>query len=267
MVLEKYCGRVSTPSQYLAADELRAKKLSTAVCHMHLVVFDVDGTLINADRSHVGDDCFWRAVREIFELSPDDSCWVDGLRHVTARCIAAQLCEQRCSRIAMESELEALVVRYDALLAIALSREVEEGYATRGARELLSWLNASSEYACAIATGCFRQTAQRKLHKAGVVLSGMPLAASDTYISREDIMRSSLEQAERRYACSYSCITYVGDGLWDLAAASNLGWNFVGISSGKQAEEMRRAGAEHVLPHFSPIEEFRNRLKRIAFVR
>lgn len=237
------------------------------MCHMHLVVFDLDGTLISAERSHVGHDCFWRSLRELFELAPDDSCWVDGLRHVTARCIAAQLCEQRCSRTATESELEALIAKYDALLAIALSKEMEEGYGTRGARELLSWLNTSSDYACAIATGCFRRTAQRKLHKAGLVLSEVPLAASDTYISREDIMRSSLEQAKRRYACSYSCITYVGDGLWDLTAASNLGWNFVGISSGKQAVEMRRAGAKHVLPHFSPIEEFRDRLERIAFGR
>jgi hypothetical protein len=46
--------------------------------------------------------------------------------------------------------------------------------------------------------------------------------------------------------------SYVGDGVWDLRAAQNLGWEFIGIADGQGAQELRRLGAQHVLPHFHP---------------
>ena len=219
---------------------------------MHLVVFDVDGTLIDRTRSEVGDNCFWAALRETLCLPFDDTCWVDGLRHVTARCIALQLCEQRYSRTMTETEIGKLIARYDELLAQALATEERSSYGTKGALELMGILDASPDHACAIATGCFESTARRKLGKAGLDLD-LPLAASDRLISREEIMIAALNSATERQGQAFRSVTYVGDGIWDLTAASNLGWHFVGICAGAQAEELRHCGAAHVHPQFDPV--------------
>jgi phosphoglycolate phosphatase-like HAD superfamily hydrolase len=42
----------------------------------------------------------------------------------------------------------------------------------------------------------------------------------------------------------------VGDGKWDLQASLELGWEFIGIASGKQAARLKEAGAKHVQTDF-----------------
>ena len=59
---------------------------------MHLVVFDVDGTL--TDSSEVEDECLWQAAREVLRLPNDHSPWIDDLRHVTDLCKVSQHCEK-----------------------------------------------------------------------------------------------------------------------------------------------------------------------------
>jgi len=58
---------------------------------MHLVVFDVDGTL--TDSSQVDAECLWQAAREVLRLPSDHSPWIDDLRHATDLCIVTQHCE------------------------------------------------------------------------------------------------------------------------------------------------------------------------------
>jgi hypothetical protein len=63
---------------------------------MHLVVFDIDETLI--DTGTVDMECFWQAAKEIFRLPSNYPTWVEGLKHVTGLCILSQLCEQALAK-------------------------------------------------------------------------------------------------------------------------------------------------------------------------
>jgi phosphoglycolate phosphatase-like HAD superfamily hydrolase len=45
-------------------------------------------------------------------------------------------------------------------------------------------------------------------------------------------------------------VVYVGDAVWDVKAARNLGYRFVGIGSGANAERLRREGARRVLADY-----------------
>ena len=54
--------------------------------------------------------------------------------------------------------------------------------------------------------------------------------------------------AAGRAAARHARVGSVGDGVWDVQAARQLGWPFLGIGSGARAEKLRAAGATLVLP-------------------
>jgi hypothetical protein len=86
---------------------------------MHLVVFDVDGTLI--DSSEIDGECMWQATREVLRLPNDHSPWIDDLRHVTDLCIVSQHCEKRFGRHITRSEVDLVRNKFVQLLRDALS--------------------------------------------------------------------------------------------------------------------------------------------------
>jgi phosphoglycolate phosphatase-like HAD superfamily hydrolase len=229
---------------------------------MHLVVFDVDETLI--ETGTVDMDCFWQAAKEIFRLPSNYPTWVEGLTDVTGLAILSQLCEQALARKISGSELDRFKARFVAILEAAVRRNEKCIRAMPGAAEALAALRATAGLEAAIATGCFLPSAEFKLRTAGLLNPDIPIASCDDARSREAIMLSAARNAVAKHGCQFSAVTYVGDGVWDIKAARNLGWGFIGIASGDGAEQLRRAGAAMVLPNFSPSEEFFDAISKAA---
>ena len=75
-----------------------------------------------------------------------------------------------------------------------------------------------------IATGGWRESAMLKLNSLGFAVSSIPLASSNDYSSRVDIMKHALSKAPSKQI--KSC-TYIGDGAWDKKACEELGLNFL----------------------------------------
>jgi phosphoglycolate phosphatase-like HAD superfamily hydrolase len=221
---------------------------------MHLVVFDVDGTLI--DSSQVDGECMWQATREVLRLPNDHSPWIDDLRHVTDLCIVSQHCEKRFGRPITRSEVDLVRNKFVQLLRDALSVRESSICKIAGASEALSRVGAARGFAIAIATGCFVASAEFKLRNAGLFDASVPLVGSDNTLSREEIMRNAARLAAQKHGVEFNDFTYVGDGVWDVKAAHNLGWNFIGIASGQHAEALQQAGAVKIIPHFEPATKF-----------
>lgn len=221
---------------------------------MHLVVFDVDGTL--TDTSAVDAECLWQAAREVLRLPYDHSSWVDDLRHVTDLCIVSQHCEKRFGRHITNLEVELVRSRLMQLLHDATAFGDSSTRQIAGASEALSRVGAARGFAIAIATGCFVASAEFKLRRAGLFDPSVPLAGSDNALSREMIMRNAARMAARKHHVEFSDFTYVGDGIWDVEAARNSGWNFIGIGAGERAESLRQAGAVKIIPDFEPATKF-----------
>jgi phosphoglycolate phosphatase-like HAD superfamily hydrolase len=222
---------------------------------LHLVVFDMDGTLIDAAHSPIDDRCFWRAVREVLGLAGDGPEWIENLRHVTATNMAAQFCEERLGRATSSGELLLISRRQEDHLAAELSKLEPLTYRTPGSAEVLAALSDTPGFGWAVATGCFSVTARFKLGFAGLLQSDTVLATSDDAVSREEIMLAAAARAHRA-GRAFTRFSYVGDGVWDLRAAQNLGWEFIGIADGQRAQDLRRLGADRVLPHFHPSRAF-----------
>jgi phosphoglycolate phosphatase-like HAD superfamily hydrolase len=232
---------------------------------MHLVVFDVDGTLANT--APVDMECFWQAAKEIFRLPSDYPTWVEGLKDVTGVAILSLFCEQALARKISASELDRFKGRFVAILEAAVLKNVNCFRAMPGAADVLAAVSATTGFEAGIATGCFRHSAEFKLRSAGLHDPDIPLASCDDARSREEIMTISAHRAVAKHGRNVSAITYVGDGIWDFQAAQRLGWNFIGIGTGDAAERLIRAGAAAVLPDSNPREEFFDALSKAAIRR
>ena len=229
---------------------------------MHLVVFDVDKTLI--DTGTVDMDCFWQAAKELFRLPSDYPTWVEGLKDVTGVAILSLFCEQALARKISASELDWFKDRFVGILEAAVLKNVNCFRAMPGAADVLAAISAAGGFEAAIATGCFRHSAEFKLQSAGLHDPDIPFASCDDARSREEIMTISAQRAVAKHGRNVSAVTYVGDGIWDFQAAQRLSWNFIGIGTGDAADQLLRAGAVTVLPHFSPSEEFLDAVSKAA---
>jgi phosphoglycolate phosphatase-like HAD superfamily hydrolase len=224
---------------------------------MHLVVFDIDGTL--TDTNLVDGQCYWRAVSEVLGLSGDQPDWSD-FHHVTDVGIAGELCMRHLGRQLSSLEIEAIGSRLAALLDLVLAREDPTAHQIPGSAEILTALSKSSKFAVAFATGGLRVSAELKLHRAGLPFALIPFASSNDALPRADILRIAAGRAAEKYATQFATFTYVGDGVWDVKAARELGWRFMGIGSGRQANRLRQAGADIVVPDYRPTEALLNLL-------
>ena len=219
----------------------------------HLVVFDVDGTL--TDTNLVAGECYWRAVCEVLGIAGEQPDW-STFRHVTDAGIATELCLRHLGRELASEELQLIGVHLVAELETALVSNNPAKYQIPGSGEVLSMLRESSDIAVALATGGLQASAELKLRHAGLPFSGLPLASSTDAISREDIVLTAARRAAEEPRSHFTYFTYVGDGVWDVRAARELGWRFIGVGSGEQAIRLRNADAEIVIPDYRPAKAF-----------
>ncbi|MGA8848599.1 MAG: hypothetical protein WB564_02050 [Dehalococcoidia bacterium] len=108
-----------------------------------------------------------------------------------------------------------------------------------------------------VATGGWRDAALLKLRLAGISAGDIPLASSDDSHERESIMLLAEERARVHKNCpAFSQVVYVADHVRDFLNARKLGYGFVGLGSGEQAQKLRLAGVTHVQPDFTDKRYF-----------
>jgi len=74
--------------------------------------------------------------------------------------------------------------------------------------------------------------------------------------------QTAVENAQQTYGQSrFERIVSVGDGIWDVQAATNLGIPFVGVGKGEREHSLRQAGATHVLESYSDYRQLINCLE------
>jgi phosphoglycolate phosphatase-like HAD superfamily hydrolase len=127
--------------------------------------------------------------------------------------------------------------------------------AIAGASVALSKLKGESDWAVAIATGCWRESALLKLRAAKIDIEGIPAAFAEDGLSREEILQSAVSQSLEQYRVTrFAKTVSIGDGLWDVRTARHLDFTFLGVGSGESAAMLNRAGAKHVIEDFADYD-------------
>lgn len=212
------------------------------------VLFDIDGTLVDSNYHHT---LAW--ARAFAQLGHAVPCWrihrhigMGGDRLVAA--VAGRSVEEQdgdAIRSAWESE-------YDAML--------EEPRAFADARELLADLKERG-LDVVLASSSIPRHAARSLE----LLAGAPVDATTTSEDSEESKPDPelLQVALDRVDGGRSLL--VGDAVWDVIAANELGIPTVALRSGGFGEdELRSAGAAWV---FEDVQELRQMIDQVITAR
>jgi len=220
---------------------------------MKLAIFDIDGTLTNTNS--VDNECFVKAFAEAHAITEIDTDW-SAYPHTTDSGITLSIFQQKFGRNPEETELGKLKCCFVNMLREQYQSDSSSFVEIAGASIAISRLRRESDWAVAIATGCWRESALLKLRAVKIELEGMPAAYAEDGLSREEILQAAVAQSLDRYQVgSFGKIVSVGDGLWDVRTARRLNFGFLGVGCGKSAAMLRQAGAKHVIDDLSDYHQ------------
>ena len=218
---------------------------------MHLVMFDIDGTL--TETMKVDEECFVRSFKAVFGFADINTDWSQYPR-TTDSGIFHDVFTSRIGRSPTAQETSQFRQHFIQLIAAASSQSPFTPVA--GADRLLSRLAEGGSYRVSLATGGWRDAARLKMASAGMCFDDHPAATADDALDRESIMTLSRQRAAERYGESVTCTVYVGDGVWDARACRNIGVPFIGLGTGSRATRLSAEGAVRVFPDFSDADIF-----------
>jgi phosphoglycolate phosphatase-like HAD superfamily hydrolase len=227
---------------------------------MNLAIFDIDGTL--TETNAVDEICFVQAFADAHSITQINTNWMQ-YQYVTDSGIMFQVFRERFGRPPADGELRNYKSCLVNLLETHRSRDCSLFAEISGASRALTRLNQETEWVVALATGCWRVSAELKLKAAGIQAEHLPAAFAEDGLSRETILQTAMSRAQRSYSQShFERIVSLGDALWDVQAASKLGIPFVGVGKGDRGLRLRQVGATHVLEGYSDYRKLIDCLRK-----
>jgi phosphoglycolate phosphatase-like HAD superfamily hydrolase len=227
---------------------------------MHLVIFDIDGTLTQTVKAD--EECFVRSLAEVCGICNVDTDW-SRYKHATDSGVFHEIHEVHTGRPPSAAEVSRFRQYFVGLLSQALSESAFAAVA--GAPELLSRLARSGEHRVALATGAWRDSARLKMASAGMCYEDYPSASADDAFDRESIIKLCRQRAVERYDRCDGTV-YAGDGVWDARACRGIGVPFIGIATGVRAARLAAEGAVRVFTDLSDGDLFLRTLYEITNV-
>jgi len=217
--------------------------------NMKLAIFDIDGTLTNTNS--VDDECFVKALAEAHAITEIDTDWAT-YPHTTDSGITLHIFKKKFGRNPEETELDNFKRCFVNMLSEQYQSNAPSFAEIPGASFALKRLKRESDWAVAIATGCWRESALLKLRAAQIDIDGIPAAYAEDGLSREEILRAAVSRSLEQYQLnSFAKIISIGDGLWDVRTARRLNFTFLGVGCGESAAMLHQAGATHVIEDFA----------------
>lgn len=190
-----------------------------------LFVFDIDGTLTDTVSLH--QYAFVQALAQLGVKEIDTN--FNAYKHHTDYHIAKTIYEKDTG-FSFETQQQAM---FEDLLFDFIDKE--SFAAISGAQQMIAALEADSNTGVCYATGSLLRPAICKLQRTGINFAPLQLSASNGIEERESIVQAAIQQAKAFYKQDhFERIVSIGDGLWDLLTARNLGLAFIGIGNQHQ---------------------------------
>ncbi|BCQ37389.1 MULTISPECIES: HAD family hydrolase [Erwinia] len=199
-----------------------------------IIVLDIDGTLTDSVRPH--QIAFEQALRS-FPFPALSTDWGQYQHHSDSGIFyeAWELAgfNGKPDLIQLEEQYR---LAYDQVLAQHPVTPVA------GASAFIASL--SQTWGIVFATGSLRSGALHKLSVIGIDPDDFILITASEFHTREEIVQQAVQAGSLRYQIRQpQRVISIGDGIWDLKTARNLGYEFLGIGEGTKAEQLRTSGA------------------------
>jgi len=207
---------------------------------MHLVVFDIDGTLV--DSRGFDTEIYARAAYRVLGINID----TDWARYKNAT--HSGILDQVIDENGLEEDRESLQVRvkreFTRLTDTYIKRNPHASIEIPGAQAFVEQLQNAAGFTVAIATGGWDTTAKLKLRAIGLEPDQFALATASDAVSRKEIIEIAADRSLRGLMADRK--TYFGDGLWDKRASEELGYDFIGVGN--------RVEHHTVFPNYRNVE-------------
>jgi phosphoglycolate phosphatase-like HAD superfamily hydrolase len=216
-----------------------------------LVVFDIDGTLVDSVAIH---QAALASAIGATDLTYRDTEWSNYANHTDsgvfweayAKSHGREPDSTQCS--CFESSFAA---RYEELVAAGAPREIP------GARRMLEWLASSEQWLVVFATGSYRGAAEHKLRLLGIRPDSEILVTATEFRTRREIVTRAVQLSlGQGPAAADRRVVSVGDGPWDAKTAEELGIAFIGVGDGAVGRRLYELGARGVVPHYLDVARF-----------
>jgi phosphoglycolate phosphatase-like HAD superfamily hydrolase len=218
---------------------------------LKLLLFDIDGTLIDVDRAE--SEAFSQAFEEVTGLRGINTDWSSYLNY-TDTGVVEEVFRYRLDREPAEHETRELLKSFVHILEGKLQRYSELNREIAGARGFLEQLHGSGGYSMALATGCIEKSARLKLSFFDMNRFFPCGGFSDNAITRVDILSAALDAASAHYRRAFAPpeAIYIGDRGMDADAALSMGMGFVGVTrSGEDRGKMEALGVAHIFTDYT----------------
>ena len=193
---------------------------------MHVVCFDIDGTLVGS--ADFDGDLYAEVIQDVLAVAVETD-W-SRYENVTDSGILGEILAKHSSpgqRERVAREVQATFVERTKRYVMENSHNIRE---VPGAVALVETLCKSPEVRVCVATGGWRETAELKLRAIGLEPNNLAIATGSDAVRRTDIMRLAESRAAKGVVVRKR--TYFGDGVWDQRAAARLGYDFVAVGNG-----------------------------------
>ncbi len=219
---------------------------------MNLAIFDIDGTLTNTNS--VDNECFVNALGEAHGITEINTDWA-AYPHTTDSGITLHVFQKKFGRKPEETELDKFKNCFVNMLSEQYHANSSSFAEIAGASAALKKLKQESDWAVAIATGCWRESALLKLKAAKIDIDRIPAAYAEDGLSREEILQAAVSRSLKQFRLSsFEKIVSIGDGLWDVRAARRLNFAFLGVGCRDPGVMLRQAGATDVIEDFADYD-------------
>ena len=204
----------------------------------NLIVFDIDDTLTKSESQHL--NAYMNTMIH-FGITKINQDWQSYL-NVTDSYILKENYETNLKKefhFSFIPEFEKKMTV--SILNLPKSKEI------KGATAIVDFFMKETNYAICFATGSLLQPAFIKLEQANINFVPELVEASNTFFTREEIVKSAIEKARKYFNINkFENIISVGDGIWDLKTAKNLDIHFLGIGDKNLADFQKENSKSHI---------------------
>ncbi|WP_064965700.1 HAD family hydrolase [Tenacibaculum ovolyticum] len=187
----------------------------------NLIIFDIDDTLTKSENQH--QTAFVNTMIN-FGITEINENW-KGYKNVTDSYILKQNFETN-----LEKDFDiSFIAKFEDKMTTLFLKEPET-VEIEGAKKVVDFFMRETDYAICFATGSLLKPALIKLAQANINFVPDLVESANSIYTREDIVKSAINKAKKYFQVQeFENIISVGDGIWDLKTAKNLGIHFLGI--------------------------------------
>jgi phosphoglycolate phosphatase len=225
---------------------------------MHVLLFDIDGTLVLKQSTDANElERFRRAIADEVGRSPPTQPWqYDGM--VDPQICRLLLIDVGLSASAADKHLRRVIERIGQIYM----RMEKHPVLNDGVGELLKTLSVSSKHKLGVLTGNLSVVAEEKLRLAGIRAYFGERFYSDGYFERRDLVRHAVHTCVKKHRLpGNASVTIIGDTPRDVEAAKSSGAKAIAVASGFFSEnELACAGPDAVFRDLNPRSDLLNAL-------